>query len=340
MCFLSIIIPCYNVENYIDSTLNSLSLLKEAEDCEFIFVNDGSTDATLEKITNFVENDNRSILINQTNQGVSAARNAALKQAKGQFVLCLDGDDYLHPETILIIKNNLQQDADALLAPCIIKQSEIEKKRPLNIQDGVYSVEQLYASCRIFPTAPMMVYRNSIIHDTSLQFNSNIKSGEVYDFTVSFLEKAHKIAVTNIGFYYYVMRNSSATHRPNYTADLSVLQIMDHFSSIPNQWSKSPSFLLTELKMITSFTYNKYIRNHLTNSDTIGAIETVLSNPNFKNLLTTLRTSPIDIKHKIYVYYLKYMPHKIGYKLCVCCAKIIKTINYLLHPKKSSNFVG
>ena len=106
----------------------------------------------------------------------------------------------------------------------------------------------------------MMVYRNSIIHDNSLQFNSNIKSGEVYDFTVSFLEKAHKIAVTNIGFYYYVMRNSSATHRPNYTADLSVLQIMDHFSSIPNQWSKSPSFLLTELKMITSFTYNKYIR--------------------------------------------------------------------------------
>ena len=339
MCFLSIIIPCYNVENYIDSTLNSLSVLKDAEDCEFIFVNDGSTDLTLEKITKFAGNDNRSFLISQTNQGVSAARNAALKQAKGQFVLCLDGDDYLHPETILIIKNNIQ-DADALLAPCIIKQSETEKKRPLTISDGVYSVDELYASCRVFPTAPMIVYRNSIINDYHLQFNSNIKSGEVYDFTVSFFDKAHKIAVTNIGFYYYVMRNSSATHRPNYSADLSVLKIMDHFSSLPHHWSKSSTFLLTELKMITSFTYNKYIRNHLTNNDTIAAVETVLSHPNFKNLLTVLTNYPIDIKHKIYAYYLKYMPHKIGYKLCVYCAKTIKTINYLLHPKKSSNFVG
>jgi glycosyltransferase involved in cell wall biosynthesis len=339
MCFLSIIIPCYNVENYIDSTLNSLSLLKEAEDCEFIFVNDGSTDLTLEKITDFVGNDNRAILIDQTNQGVSAARNAALKQAKGQFVLCLDGDDYLHPETILILKNNIQ-DADALLAPCIIKQSKKEKKRPLNIPDGLYSIEQLYASCHVFPTAPMIVYRNSIVNENNLQFNSNIKSGEVYDFTVSFFEKAHKIAVTNFSFYYYVMRNSSATHRPNYTTDMSVLKIMDHFSSLQQPWSKSSAFLLTELKMITSFTYNKYIRNNLTNSDTIAAVETVLSHPKFNNLLTLLTTYPIDIKHKTYIYYLKYMPHKIGYKLCVFCANIIKSINYLLHPKKSSNFVG
>ena len=312
-------------------------MLKDAEDCEFILVNDGSTDLTLEKIRSFVENDNRFILINQSNHGVSAARNAALKQAKGQYVLCLDGDDYLHPETIHIIKNNLQ-DADALLAPCIIKQSDTEKKRTLNIQDGVYSVEQLYASCRIFPTAPMMVYRNSIIYDNHLQFNSNIKSGEVYDFTVSFLENAHKIAVTNTSFYYYVMRNSSATHCPNYTADLSVLKIMDHFSVIKDSWSKSSAFLLTELKMITSFTYNKYIRNNLTNNDTIEAIDIVLSNHNFQKLLTLLTTYPIDLTHKIYIYYLKFMPHKFGYKLCVYCAKIIKTINYLLQPKKSSNF--
>jgi glycosyltransferase involved in cell wall biosynthesis len=339
MCFLSIIIPCYNVDKYIDATLNSLSTLNDAKDCEFIFINDGSTDLTLDKINKYACNDNRSTIINQKNQGVSAARNIALKQAKGQYVLCLDGDDYLHPNTINIIKNEINN-ADALLAPCIIKYPDRATTRPINIPKGVYSIEQLYALCNIFPTAPMIVYRTSIINENHLQFNTSIKSGEVYDFTVSFFEHAHTIAVTNVGFYYYVMRNNSATHQPNYSADLSVLQIMDHFSSIPNQWSKSPSFLLTELKMITSFTYNKYIRNGLTDKDTINTLSNVFENQYFQVLLSSLIDKSIDFKHKLYIIYLQYMPHKLGYLLCAYIGKMNKNIKNLLHQKKSSNFVG
>lgn len=339
MTFLSIIIPCYNVERYILSTLNSLSLLNDAKDCEFIFVNDGSTDKTSFYIQEFAKKDNRAILIDQPNQGVSVARNAALKRARGKFILCLDGDDYLHSDTIHIIKNNLK-DADALLAPCIVEQNDTKKTRVLNIRDGVYSIEQLYTSCKIFPTAPMIVYRTSIIHENHIHFNPNIKSGEVYDFTVSFFEHAHTIAVTNVGFYYYVMRNNSATHQPNYSADLSVLAIAQHFSSIPHKWSQTTSFLLTELKMITSFTYNKYIRNGLTDKDTINTLSNVFENQYFQVLLSSLIDKSIDFKHKLYIIYLQYMPHKLGYSLCAYVGKMNKNIKNLLHQKKSSNFVG
>lgn len=336
---LSIIIPCYNVEEYIPKTLDSLYQLNNAENCEFIFINDGSTDNTLSHIQSFAKNDHRAIVINQSNQGVSAARNAALSIAKKEYILCLDGDDFLHPETLSIIKNCIHK-SDALLAPCIVEQNDTKKTRVLNIRDGVYSIEQLYTSCKIFPTAPMIVYRTSIIHENHIHFNPNIKSGEVYDFTVSFFEHAHTIAATNVGFYYYVMRNNSATHQPNYSADLSVLAIAQHFSSIPHKWSQTTSFLLTELKMITSFTYNKYIRNGLTDKDTINTLSNVFENQYFQVLLSSLIDKSIDFKHKLYIIYLQYMPHKLGYLLCAYVGKMNKNIKNLLHQKKSCNFAG
>ena len=97
MKFLSIIIPCYNVAEQLPATIQSLRNLKESEDCEFIFINDGSTDETLSLIQDFAKNDKRAIIIDQQNSGVSAARNAALTIMKGQYVLPLDGDDSLTP---------------------------------------------------------------------------------------------------------------------------------------------------------------------------------------------------------------------------------------------------
>ena len=104
MPFLSIIIPCYNVEDYLPYTLESLSQLNCGEECEYIFVNDGSTDSTLSTINTFAQHHQQAIVIDQSNQGVSAARNAALKIAKGEYVLYLDGDDFVHTDTISIIK--------------------------------------------------------------------------------------------------------------------------------------------------------------------------------------------------------------------------------------------
>jgi glycosyltransferase involved in cell wall biosynthesis len=108
MPFLSIIIPCYNVEEYLPCTLDSLSHLKCDKECEYIFVNDGSTDSTLSMLQTFAQDNKQALVINQSNQGVSAARNAALQLAKGEYILCLDGDDFLHPDTISIIKKHIK----------------------------------------------------------------------------------------------------------------------------------------------------------------------------------------------------------------------------------------
>lgn len=324
MISLSIIIPCYNVEAYLPKTIHSLSQLRNADDCEFVFIDDGSTDSTGTIIDTFVRNDRRAIGITQVNKGVSAARNAGIEIAHGDYILCLDGDDYLHTNCIDIITQGLQ-DADALIAPCIIEnQIGATHTEPHSLETGMYTIDQLYAMCDIFPTAPMLIYNTSIIRNNQLRFNPNIKSGEVYDFTVSFLEHANKVAVIKEGFYYYVMRETSATHHPNYAADLSVLNILDHFSTIQSPWATSSSFLLTEFKIITSFTYNKYLRNKLTDTKTIQTINKVLSNSRVKKLLTKLSQEDIGIKHKLHVSYLRFMPIAWGYKMLALVMKILK----------------
>lgn len=324
MISLSIIIPCYNVEAYLPKTILSLSQMNNADNCEFIFINDGSTDSTGIIIENFVRNEKRAKSITQSNQGVSSARNAGIAIAQGDYILCLDGDDYLQANSIDIIAQGLQ-DADALMAPCIIDNltgtTSIEK---LPMKTGIYTVDQLYSSCEVFPTAPQLIYKAGVIREYLLRFNSTIKSGEVYDFTVSFLEHANKIAVIKDGFYHYVMRESSATHLPNYAADMSALSILDHFSKITASWASSSSFLLTAFKIITAFTYNKYLRRKLTDTQTIHTINMVLTDSRVQKTLTLLSQRNIGIKHRLHIFYLRFMPITLGYKMLALVMRILK----------------
>ena len=324
MPFLSIIIPCYNVADYIPTTLLSLSQLNEAEECEFIFINDGSIDGTLKLLESFVKEEKRAKLITQENQGVSVARNNALQIATGKYVLCLDGDDFLVPETLAIIRSNIAS-SDVLLAPCFtVTKNLYPMLQRVELSEGIYSIDQFYSNCKIFPTAPKLVYRTSIIKKNQLKFDPAIKSGEVYTFTVDFLQYAKYISVTHQGFYNYVMRSTSATHMPNFKADLSVIKILDHFIKIKQPWSKESSFLLTAFKMIMSFTYNKYSKLGLLETSAIEAINSVLHHSSFRTLLYTIPTNKIDFKHRFLIQYLRVMPPTFGYKLCTFVIKLIK----------------
>lgn len=91
---ISIIIPVYNNEKYIDTCLQSVCN-QTFKNLEIIVINDGSTDSSLKVINRYSENDSRILVINQENQGVSSARNSGLDIAKGDYILFLDGDDWI-----------------------------------------------------------------------------------------------------------------------------------------------------------------------------------------------------------------------------------------------------
>lgn len=96
---VSIIVPAYNVENYIEACLSSL-LEQNYRDIEVIAVDDGSTDRTEEKIRQLQRTDGRVHLLSRVNQGVAAARNAGIAAAKGEYLCFVDGDDRLTGDCI------------------------------------------------------------------------------------------------------------------------------------------------------------------------------------------------------------------------------------------------
>lgn len=119
---LSIIVPIFNVENYIEKCIRSI-LNQSYSNIEVILVDDGSTDKSLFIINKLSEKDNRIFVYSKINQGVSAARNYGLTKAKGKYVTFVDGDDFL--------KNNVYE--------YIISLMELK-----DVECALYSFEYVY----------------------------------------------------------------------------------------------------------------------------------------------------------------------------------------------------
>lgn len=102
---VSIIIPCYNSEKWIEKCLKSIP---KRNDIEIICVNDGSTDDTIDKLTKYKQKKNKDLIIFgfSKNRGVSCARNQGIDIAQGEYILMLDSDDYIYPKVFNEIVDN------------------------------------------------------------------------------------------------------------------------------------------------------------------------------------------------------------------------------------------
>ena len=100
---LSIIIPVYNVEQYINQCIESI-LIQTYHDYEIILIDDGSTDSSGEICDTYARKDNRIKVVHQLNAGQASARNSGMDLAKGDYIGFLDNDDFYYPDTVRILE--------------------------------------------------------------------------------------------------------------------------------------------------------------------------------------------------------------------------------------------
>ena len=113
---ISVIVPAYNVEPYIEKCVKSI-INQDYPNLEIILVNDGSKDKTGELCDKLKETDDRIQVIHQNNRGLSAARNSGLDLAHGEWIAFLDSDDWIEPEMYsTLIKIAVKEDAE--IASC------------------------------------------------------------------------------------------------------------------------------------------------------------------------------------------------------------------------------
>ena len=141
---LSIIIPIYNVEKYIQKTLVSIfSQYFQKESVEIIVVNDGTKDNSMSIVNEFAVKFDNLKIINQENQGLSVARNTGLKASRGKYVWFFDSDDWVEYDSLPFLLKHLEHsDKDVLM--CKIREYDEEGRRTALRDEGSTRTKKIW----------------------------------------------------------------------------------------------------------------------------------------------------------------------------------------------------
>lgn len=217
MVMFSIIIPMYNSEKFIDRAIQSL-LNQTYKNFEIILVNDCSTDQTLLVCEKYIKS-NIKLLDLDNNLGVSNARNIGLQNAKGEYVLFLDSDDWLDRNTLYLLNENIKN-SDMLVYGVVYNRNDKQVAQPLPTI-GKFSVTDLFSmDSTLFDVSILYwvtnkVFNLSIIRKNNLLFDQTLKMGEDLDFCMKYLEKIKFITVLDKYLYYYDRTNNKSLTNSN-----------------------------------------------------------------------------------------------------------------------------
>ncbi|SEG71801.1 glycosyltransferase family 2 protein [Sphingobacterium lactis] len=214
--FFSIIIPLYNSEDYIIKTLESISK-QNFNDFEVIIINDGSTDNGATICENYCLNDQRFNLFNQSNQGVSSARNQGIKEANGKYLLFIDADDFIDAHYLETLqKEQLKYPESFIVLDFYKVDLEGEKNEIYNIKDQAISCYDFTHQFHItkYGYVASKIYDRSIVIENNVQFPENIKLAEDCIFFINYLRFIEKIFLSSYkGYYYQVIPNSAVSRK-------------------------------------------------------------------------------------------------------------------------------
>ncbi|HVN24637.1 MAG TPA: glycosyltransferase family A protein [Syntrophorhabdales bacterium] len=203
MSRVSVIIPCFNDGTYIDETVDSV-LAQTYQDFEIIIVNDGSTDPrTNDILSNYSRPNTR--VIQTTNQGASNARNRAIEEARGEFMLPLDADDKIGTEYLEEAVKVLDGDPDVGIVYCLAEFFG-DKKGLWELPP--YSLEQMLVGNLIFCSA---LFRKTDWLKVN-GYNPNMRYGfEDWDLWLSIIELKRRVLQIPEVLFFYRVRNVSRT---------------------------------------------------------------------------------------------------------------------------------
>ena len=220
MVEISVIIPAYNVGQYIDKCLDSV-INQTFEDIEIICIDDGSTDNTLDIIKSYAKDDNRIKFIHQENRGLSASRNVGLNNSKGKYICFLDSDDFLDLDALKKTYDICEdKNLDFLIYKLIDFDDETDQCSPNSYFDipflkdmvggDVFNHEdvgwKVYQMC---VTAPGKLFKYDLIRDIrfpeGLIFEDNI-------FFTDVMFKAERVYFLDEYLYYRRVRQDSITN--------------------------------------------------------------------------------------------------------------------------------
>lgn len=332
---ISIIVPIYNASSFLEKCVRSI-MNQNFQDIEIICINDGSVDNSLEILKKLQKEDNRIIIVDKENEGVSKARNIAIEKAKGKYCLNIDSDDWIEQGYLKSMyeraeKDNLDITISNVRFDYLDKPQKNYILNDLNISDVEIITGERYIN--IFIKENFHGYTCNKLIKTELYKKNNLKYREkitILEDTEVILQLAYyslKIGKINKAFYHYIQHSSNT--KINFNSK-KILDMNSVFNYLINFYEKK-NINLVGLKLLKSkkmILGCKYLSD---NSDFINIVNEVL------NTILELKWKDIFVGMKIkreefYLFILKLFPKKY---ILIFLIKLDKNLrNLLVRGKK------
>lgn len=256
---VSIIIPCYNAQNYLEECLDSI-IDQSFKNFEVIAINDGSSDKTLEILKKYSIKDERVKFFDQDNSGVSYTRNRGINLASGNYIMFVDADDYIGETYVMDLVNFMLKDNYDLITTGLTLCDEdgniLKRVQYSNKSQELYfsSIFETVVNKLYFSYCSKTLYKRKFILDSNVLFNTKLKIGEDFLFFFSLLEKSSRIAFFPSADYFYRQNEESVTHLTNIESLLKYVDdnifIFNYISNYSESNYLIPNRLLTKLNIV------------------------------------------------------------------------------------------
>lgn len=290
MSKISVIVPVYNVENYISKCLDSI-LAQTHSDLEIICVNDGSTDGSGRVLDEYALCDSRVKVYHKENGGVSSARNLALLNATGEYIGFVDSDDYISSDMYSSLLSAIEE-KNADIAECSIAYVSEEG----DVKNGVtrsYSFDNQRDLLKAFFLKDIGIinctklFRADIC--TDLKFDETYAIGEDSLFLYQCLKNAKKIVGIDKVGYYYLQRGDSVMHNVIDEKRLKLFEIVDSWLEENKRDKELYAAVVKRDAVLSVFIMESALKNKDENTAVIKMLRTrvlkhkkiILTNKNF-----------------------------------------------------------
>lgn len=290
---LTVIVPVYNAERFVKNCIESIcnQTLKELE---IIAVDDGSQDGSFQILQDLQAKDIRVKVLHQKNQGVSAARNAGLQIAKGEYVGFVDADDYVEPDYFQNFINAGNEDVISTIFKANSPLQENFTYHQKEIQGIIYPI---MLSKDILNSACTKIFKNKIIQEHQLGFPFGMKLGEDAHFIMSFLQYAESFKYIKNSGYKYLENTESATRavkNDDFFKRIFQEFEFDHKTAFRLQLSDEDIQQYKSIRLVNSFIANlsMYFRQspYLSKKQRMGILKSYIQKLQGTNVLTNYKT--------------------------------------------------
>ena len=257
---ISVIVPVYNVEKYLEECLDSIQN-QTYSDIEVILVNDGSLDNSKDICEKYCKEDNRFKLLNQENQGLSAARNNGVASSTGEFIAFVDSDDIILPNYLETLIHYMTDEIDIVESQFTLSKKEFldERFKELTILFEGNSEEAV----KIFPkhvlnvNAVTKLYRRSIVE--TIPYIDGVIFEDVYC-GIGMLKYIRKIIKIDYKGYYYRQHQASIMHRTFTPKNLDIFTVSDQLIDLYSDREELLPYIGSFLVHLATMHYQEYIR--------------------------------------------------------------------------------